>query len=71
MTSTRSILSDMILGRMHETSVSGTIENQSGRIVDRAVPNGRPISPDYRPASLGASLPLSDLAWCSPLWSPT
>ncbi len=39
-------LLEQILGRMHETSVSGTIENQSGRIVDRAVPAGiRPISP--------------------------
>ena len=41
-------LLEQILGRMHETSVSGTIENQSGRIVDRAVPGGSPISPNYR-----------------------
>jgi polysaccharide biosynthesis transport protein len=41
-------LLEQILGRMHETSVSGAIENQSGRIVDRAQPGNRPISPDYR-----------------------
>jgi succinoglycan biosynthesis transport protein ExoP len=41
-------LLEQILGRMHETSVNGTIENQSGRIVDRGVPALRPVSPDYR-----------------------
>jgi capsular exopolysaccharide synthesis family protein len=41
-------LLEQILGRMHETSVSGTIENQSGRIVDRAAPGSRPISPNFR-----------------------
>ncbi len=41
-------LLEQILGRMHETSVNGTIENQSGRIVDRATPMNLPISPDYR-----------------------
>ena len=41
-------LLEQILGRMHETSVTGTIESQSGRIVDRATPGGKPISPNYR-----------------------
>jgi polysaccharide biosynthesis transport protein len=41
-------LLEQILGRMHETSVSGTIESQSGRIVDRARLVPRPVSPDYR-----------------------
>lgn len=41
-------LLEQILERMHETSVSGTIENQSGRIVDRAAPGRIPVSPNYK-----------------------
>jgi succinoglycan biosynthesis transport protein ExoP len=41
-------LLEQILGRMHETAVSGAIENQSGRIVDRGAPAIRPISPNFR-----------------------
>lgn len=48
-------LLEQILGRMHETSVNGTIENQNGRIVDRASPASSPISPDYR-LNLGLGL---------------
>jgi succinoglycan biosynthesis transport protein ExoP len=35
-----------LLGRMRETSMSSTIETQSARIVDRAAPSLRPISPN-------------------------
>jgi capsular exopolysaccharide synthesis family protein len=41
-------LLEQILERMHETSVSGTIENQNGRIVDRATPGRFPVFPNYR-----------------------
>jgi succinoglycan biosynthesis transport protein ExoP len=35
-----------ILGRMRETSMSSTIETQSARIVDRAAPALKPVSPN-------------------------
>lgn len=35
-----------ILGRMRETTMTSTIETQSARIVDRAAPGLRPISPN-------------------------
>ena len=35
-----------ILGRMRETSMSSTIETQSARVVDRAAPALRPVSPN-------------------------
>lgn len=41
-------LLEQILERMHETSVSGTIESQNGRIVDRARPARSSISPKYK-----------------------
>lgn len=40
-------LLEQILERMRETSVSGTIESPNARMVDQAVPGGRPISPNY------------------------
>ena len=45
-------LLDQILARMGETSVSGTIETQNARVVDRAVPAPRPIFPNI-PLNLG------------------
>lgn len=41
-------LLEHILERTRETSMSSTVENQNARIVDRAVPAGRPISPNFR-----------------------
>jgi capsular exopolysaccharide synthesis family protein len=41
-------LLEQILSRMSETSVSGTIESQSARIVDHAVPSYSPVSPNIR-----------------------
>jgi polysaccharide biosynthesis transport protein len=41
-------LLEHILERMRETSMSSTVENQNARIVDRAVPAGTPISPNYK-----------------------
>jgi capsular exopolysaccharide synthesis family protein len=38
-------LLENILSRMRETSMSGTVETQNARIVDRAVPGRRPVSP--------------------------
>ncbi len=35
-----------ILGRMRETSMSSTIETQSARVVDRAAPAHKPVSPN-------------------------
>lgn len=35
-----------LLGRMRETSMSSTIETQSARVVDRAAPGLKPISPN-------------------------
>jgi len=40
-------LLDHILERMRETSMTSTVENQNARIVDRATPGGRPVSPNY------------------------
>ena len=40
-------LLEHILERMRETSMSSTVENQNARIIDRAVPGGRPVSPNY------------------------
>jgi succinoglycan biosynthesis transport protein ExoP len=37
-----------ILSRMRETSLSSTIETQSARVVDRATPAGKPISPNIQ-----------------------
>ncbi len=48
-------LLDQILSRMSETSVTGTIETQSARIVDRAVPPRLAIFPDI-PLNLGLGL---------------
>jgi capsular exopolysaccharide synthesis family protein len=48
-------LLEQILSRMSETSVSGTIETQSARIVDRAVPPRSPVFPDI-PRNLGLGL---------------
>jgi capsular exopolysaccharide synthesis family protein len=45
-------LLDQILARMGETSVSGTIETQNARVVDRATPAGAPIFPNI-PLNLG------------------
>ncbi len=45
-------LLDQILARMGETSVSGTIETQNARVVDRAAPAGKPIYPNI-PLNLG------------------
>jgi capsular exopolysaccharide synthesis family protein len=41
-----------ILARMGETSMSGTIESQSARVVDRAAPPGAPTSPNI-PLNVG------------------
>lgn len=41
-------LLEQILERMHETSVTGSIANQNGRIVDRATPSRYPFSPNYK-----------------------
>jgi capsular exopolysaccharide synthesis family protein len=41
-------LLEHILERTRETSMSSTVENQNARIVDRAVPGARPISPNFR-----------------------
>jgi len=48
-------LLEHILERMRETSMSSSVENQNARIVDRAVPVTRPISPNYR-LNLGLGL---------------
>ncbi|HEY4989590.1 MAG TPA: polysaccharide biosynthesis tyrosine autokinase, partial [Opitutaceae bacterium] len=48
-------LLEQILERMRETSVSGTIESPNARLVDRAVPSSRPISPNY-PLNIGLGL---------------
>jgi polysaccharide biosynthesis transport protein len=48
-------LLEQILERVRETSMSGTVENQNARLVDRALPTIRPISPDYR-VNLGLGL---------------
>ena len=40
-------LLEHILERMRETSMSSTVESQNSRIVDRAVPGSRPVSPKY------------------------
>ncbi len=45
-------LLEHILERMRETSMSSSIESQNARLVDRASPGGRPISPKY-PLNLG------------------
>jgi len=45
-------LLDQILGRMGETSVSGTIETQNARLVDRATAARRAVSPNI-PLNLG------------------
>lgn len=39
-------LLNTILGRMRETSMSSTIETQSARVVDRAAPALKPVSPN-------------------------
>ncbi len=41
-----------ILSRMSETSVSGSIETQNARLLDRAVPSWIPVTPDI-PRNLG------------------
>ena len=38
-------LLENLLGRMRETSISGTVETQNARLVDRAVPGRKPVSP--------------------------
>lgn len=35
------------LSRMRETSMSSTVETQNSRLVDRAVPGRKPVSPNY------------------------
>jgi capsular exopolysaccharide synthesis family protein len=45
-------LLDDILARMGETSMSGTIESQSARVVDRAMPPSRPSLPNV-PLNIG------------------
>jgi len=40
-------LLEHILERVRETSMTSTVENQNARIVDRATPGGRPVSPNY------------------------
>ena len=41
-------LLEHILERMRETSMSSTVENQNARIVDRAAPAIKPVSPNYK-----------------------
>jgi len=41
-------LLEHILERVRETSMSSSVENQNARIVDRAMPAGVPVSPNYR-----------------------
>jgi succinoglycan biosynthesis transport protein ExoP len=43
------------LERMRQTASAGTLENQNARILDRAIPSRRPISPSY-PVNLGVGL---------------
>ncbi len=38
---------ESLLARMRETSMSGTVETQNARLVDRAVPGRKPFSPKY------------------------
>jgi capsular exopolysaccharide synthesis family protein len=48
-------LLDQILGRMGETSVSGTIESQNARLLDRAAPASKPSIPNV-PLNLALGL---------------
>ncbi len=60
-------LLDQILSRMSETSVTGTIETQSARIVDRACRRrSRPFFPTFRSISVWALSAGSSSAWHLP-----
>ncbi len=41
-------LLEQILERTRETSMSSSVENENARIVDRAAPAGKPISPNFK-----------------------
>jgi len=41
-------LLEHILERTRETSMSSSVENQNARIIDRALPGIRPVSPNYK-----------------------